>query len=349
MDEVVRYHYRFRVNERRLKAQACAYIDVWQKYLSKYRPDVLICSGDSRMFVETLLAVVHDLAPKVSVWFFEQGPLGTTIIDKSGVNANCSFRDGFKREVYEGGWAAYLNDLSSRRQKKYRRNPVYRGADYVFGWLASRWWMPDLYSVLRPVKGVEVVSNLVEKYQGCTKERFLLVLQVPQDVNMIYHSPLFANHYEMLSNVYNALPAGCELVVREHPLYKGKYEQQLYDFINTNNLVLDNDTPLADAMSSSNVVVVNNSTVGIEAIASGCKVVVLGDSYYDRSGCCTKVKSVTDLPSVLDEARNFTDECDRDSYLIGLFQNCFIEGHFRDEELDGLAERILGRVLEDEL
>ncbi|MCV5934553.1 hypothetical protein OFO87_31015, partial [Escherichia coli] len=74
-----------------------------------------------------------------------------------------------------------------------------------------------------------------------------------------------------------------------HPLYKQLYESELYAYINEHsNIYFDYSVRLADAMNVADVVVVNNSTVGLESIEIGKPVVVLGNAYYDQFPLCYK-------------------------------------------------------------
>ncbi|WP_152593092.1 hypothetical protein [Jejuia pallidilutea] len=47
---------------------------------------------------------------------------------------------------------------------------------------------------------------------------------------MIYHSPHFSNHFDIVSSVYKNLPANSSLIIREHPLYQNKYEKKIVQF-----------------------------------------------------------------------------------------------------------------------
>ena len=76
------------------KGRASQLYNYYIHLIKKNKVKKVIISGDSRLSSRALkLACEHQ---GIKPFFFEQGPNGTTIIDKSGVNANCSFRQDFK-------------------------------------------------------------------------------------------------------------------------------------------------------------------------------------------------------------------------------------------------------------
>lgn len=100
------------------------------------------------------------------------------------------------------------------------------------------------------------------------KPLVLFAAQVPHDVNMITHSPVFVNHYNIIKFLNENVPDIYQIVVREHPLYKGRYEKEFYNYINEQErIILDNTTPLHTIINNASLVAVNNSTVGIESLA----------------------------------------------------------------------------------
>jgi capsular polysaccharide export protein len=337
LENVIKYH--FLLNEKNginLKLQALSYIDTIEKLLEKLSPDVIILSGDSRMSIEILNILAKER--NIKTYYFEQGPFGTTIFDDKGVNANTSFR---KLKISNSlnsneELEARINAFFSRaRSKKYKRSPIYRGSDYLFQFIFS---MVGLLPIdIKMEKEIKIISeeytNLSKNIYKKDKKIFLLILQVPYDVNMVYHSPFYSNHFEILKDVYNNLPENSQLLVREHPLFKGKYEKELFEFMHKNNISLDTND-LYDSIDKADVIVVNNSTVGIEAISRLKSVVVLGNSYYDNDEICLKLKVKDNLSNVLKEA--LSKEINKAKVLnffnVFLYQY-LIDGHYRDEQL----------------
>ncbi len=347
LDSVIKYHMLLDAsNEMNLKLQAISYIDIIEKYFKKNRPDILLLSSDSKLSIE-----IFDIKAKeldIKTYYFEQGPFGTTILDDKGVNANASFRnqlfelDNTSIELKEEKIKKFFQ---RKRSIKYKRNPIYRGSDYILQFILSKiGLLPIDIKMQKEVKIItdEYINLLKNKYAE-DKTIFLLVLQVPYDVNMVYHSPFYNNHFEVVQDVYKNLPQNSQLLVREHPLYKGKYEKGLYTFMYKNHISLDTND-LYSSIDKADVTIVNNSTVGIEAISKFKPVVVLGNSYYDNDRICLKLREKSNLHNLLNDAINC--EIDKDNIL--LFLDCFlndylIDGHFRDTKL--LSAKIIAKRL----
>ncbi|URQ59610.1 hypothetical protein LQ939_12550 [Pantoea alhagi] len=335
--QFISYHIRLvpKINEDELILQARKYFNYLKFFFDKTQPKLIILSGDSRMPAEIILFLAREMGVKII--HFEQAPLGRTILDPQGVNANCSFKDA---NVF-ASHTQPVKPVNFVRRKKWQGYKKYRAIDILVEKFA-----PSLQSIehKRPVR--KVVDN--QCYQLATtksyklseiagKKIFLLVLQVPDDVNMIYHSPWFSNHFDIVKAVYHALPDDSILIIREHPLYKRLYEDLLYIFIGEHkNVFFDQSDSLNQAISNCKVVVVNNSTVGLEAIELGKPVVVLGNAYYDECEFCIKYQG-KDLKGILRAALDMPslEGNKREKYLSFLFNDMFIDGHFRD--VDGPA------------
>ena len=199
----------------------------------------------------------------------------------------------------------------------------------------------DLYSLVLDKKNNLKILDENEKLN------ILLVLQVPFDVNLVYHSPLFKNHYEIVKNVHEAMPSNCNLIIREHPLYRSRYEQELYYIIkNEPNIFIDVESKLDEMILKSSIVIVNNSTVGIESIAKFKNTVVLGNSYYDKEEICFKLKNKEDLKLTILEA--FSSQLNKNNIIDYLYKLCFdflIEGHYKDSDLKNLSNDIVIKII----
>ncbi len=332
-------HYHKKLNPtlstQKLILQAKRYYHYIAKLLDSYQPDLIILSGDSRMPVEIFNHLAHK--KKIQVCFFEQAPLGRTIIDNAGVNANCSFRNINVNQIMNTKPVAYAPIKLSRWQgyKKYRLIDLV--VETFFPRLqpvehqrpARKKFDQDAYNALVKHKSFDLQKTQDER------KKYLLILQVPDDVNMIYHSPWFSNHASIVAAVLASLPDNALLIVREHPLFKQLYEPALYQHISNNeNIYLEQSSSLLSSLQRADVIVVNNSTVGLEAIQLSKPVVVLGDAYYDSTELCLKYNG-TDLDKLLLAATQVRqdDPMFRDKYLSYLFNDVFIPGHFRD--IDG--------------
>ncbi|MDR6301202.1 capsular polysaccharide export protein, LipB/KpsS family [Mesonia maritima] len=315
-----------------------AYIDILEKKLEKV--DLLLLIGDLRLPVE--IAKILAQRNNIPTYYIEQGPYHTTFFDKKGVNANASIR-GFKiynKEDLKEKEKFVASFMNRDKNEKYARSPFYRGIDYVVEFLFKHTFIlpPDL-KIDNPVlnfhskklrsKCIHSTDKKIEKYV------FLLICQVPFDVNMTHHSPFYKNHFQLLKDVHINLPENCSLVVREHPVYKKKYGKEFYEYILENkNISLDIHTNFQEALQTSEVIIVNNSTVGIEAIAQGKTVITLANSYYDSSNICLKLEKKENLKLLLQESLSYKiNNQNITNFLYEFFKNCLIKGFITNKNL----------------
>lgn len=315
-----------------LKLQALAYIDIYTKIFNSFQPDVLCCVGDSRLAIK--IAVLIAKKRNIPCYFIEIGPFRTTIFDAQGVNANASINDKnlvsklpksqFKdpKEVF--------NQIKTNDQK-YKRSPIYRGIDYALGALfnSTKIYPPDLNYQHSTFNGEKKSIKVPLK-----KNKFLLIGQVTDDVNMSYHSPNFDSFETLLKTVYQNLPKNSSLTFREHPHFTGKHSQNFYSYIKENQINLDNETSLNELIKSHDVIVVNNSTVGLESIAEQKSVVVLANAYYALPELCLQLKNKNELNAVLKQTLSFKPSGENvTKYFDFLLNSYFIQGRLVDKNL----------------
>lgn len=327
-----------KISKNTLQIQALAYIDFFNKQFKKEQPDYLITIGDSRMSIEIAIEIAKQ--KNIKVYYIEQGPFNTTFFDEEGVNANLSIRN----KVFDGELHDAEIDLKSS-SKKYNRSPIYRGLDMLFMSLQNTSiYPPDLkYTDLNSYRSKKHYSKPGTTFKN--KSVILLILQVPLDVNMIKHSPLYKTHREIIESIYKNLPENAELIIREHPLYVDKYSKDVYSFIDKHNIKIESFNSLNDAIKMANVVVVNNSTVGIEAIFKYKTVVVLGNAFYDHNDICLKLKNKSELKTILKNALKYSpDKNQIDNFKHLLFNTVLIKGSITDEHLKS-SQYIANRLL----
>lgn len=317
LDALLAYH----DNTEKIKSRALKYLYYYSHLLDDFEPDLIILSGDSRLASTCLSYIAKKKAIKVI--YFEQGPLNTTILDEEGVNANCSFRKT----------SSISEDSSSFDQAKRTKPEKWMGyKKYRLFDILSDMILCLIYTENSKYK-LPNASRNISDLRGKTKGKYiLLILQVPEDANMILHSPYFKDHYSIVKLVYESLPDGFELVVREHPLYVGMYEERLYEYARMHSINVDSSNDLNSSINQSELVIVNNSTVGLESLYLGKGLVVLGDSYYDNEEFVYKYDG-GDFAEIL----NLAIKKPKDKLLVKkrinfLFKQHFILGHFRDLE-----------------
>lgn len=320
---LIKYHQKLNssISTKKLLFQALAYIDIFEKIFENIKPDLIILVGDSRLSIETSIILAKKY--NIKTYYIEQGPFNSTFFNDIGVNANAKIHLESKKLLQiKKGNNTFTNNF---KNKKYNRSPIYRGFDYLLDTILEKScvYPPDLKytdtfpSVLKTSK--KVLPLKINKEFPV----FLLILQVPLDVNMINHSPFFSNHYSIIKTIHENLPNNSQLIIREHPVYKNKYEKALYEYTKENKLNFDYNTGLHESLNLADVVIVNNSTVGVEAIALKKTVIVLGNSYYDHSQICIKYNKGEDLKLLLENALKFKPQ----EYYISTFLNKLMSNH----------------------
>lgn len=332
--ELIKFNtnYNTKPNTKSLLKQALSYIDLYSEYIKNNNPDFVLTIGDSRLAIECCLAVCK--VNKVKTYCIEQGPFDTTIFDKKGVNAFSSLIEAYKKQshIQVKNYKAFINRPPD---KKYTRNPIYRGIDYIIDVLLNNTpiYPPDLKNHDKLFTISKKVYHNHDKLKS--KPIFFLPLQVPSDVNMIYHSPNFSSQLEIIKNIHSNLPSNSILIIREHPVYKNLYNKKLYDYIsNHENLILDNKTSLKSLLELANVVVVNNSTIGIEAIANYKTVVLLGNTYYKLNDICIIYSKNMNMKDVLNDALQYKlNKKNVDNFMSYFIFDYLIEGNISAKEL----------------
>lgn len=337
-----------------INKQALAYIDILDEKLKNV--NLLLLIGDLRLPIEIAKTIAKKR--KITTYFIEQGPYQTTLFDTQGVNANASIRGYHSTEAKNlKEKEDFINHFTNKeKKKKYNRSPLYRGLDYLLEVLLNKTPIlpPDL-KIKNPLfkfKNRKLASKSFSNYRDTAQKNiFLLICQVPFDVNMTHHSPFYKNHEEILQDVYSNLPENSILVVREHPIYKGKYGTKFYNFIlEKKNIFLDTHPDFNKILAATNVVIVNNSTVGLEAIVKNKTVVALANSYYDDSDVCLKLTEKEQLNLLLKKALTYKiHKASRVNFLHEFFKHHLIEGFITDEYLTApktIAEKINSNFIE---
>lgn len=333
LDKLISYKLREnqQLKAKPLKLLALAYIDIYTKIFNQFKPDVLCCVGDSRLAVKIAIAIAKE--KNMPCYFIEIGPFQTTIFDSVGVNANAAINnENLIPQLQKSKFQNISEVFQNRDETKeaYHRSPIYRGVDYSLGALlnCTKLYPPDL-AYQHPTFNGENKSIQAPLKQN----KYLLIGQVPDDVNMSYHSPYFDDFETLLKAVYLNLPENSSLSFREHPHFTGKHKKDFYTFITENKINLDNDTALDQLITSHDIIVVNNSTVGLESIAKQRTVVVLGNAYYALPQLCLKLHKIENLRATLEKALAFSPDpkivADYFDYLLNAY---FITGRLVDQD-----------------
>ncbi|MBT5491028.1 hypothetical protein HOK00_01600 [bacterium] len=367
LSKIINFSYKTQImfnkdNTNELKIQAIRYIDFFEELFND-KFDLYISSGDSRMLIQ--IADIFAKRNNVKTYYFEQGPFGTTILDEKGVNYNISFRDrkNLNENIVKEKVQIFIDNYYTNKPRNYWASRKKTFTRRVVN-LHNTLWMypPTLLSNFFPVDtqvGIsfwnhikKVFSNRLDKSNldsSLPKKYIAFIMQMPTDAQLIENSPLYANFDSMISDIYQSLPNGYSLVVREHPGFKGKYSSFLYEFINKNeNIYLKNSASLLDTIKNAQLLILNNSTVGIEALFYHKTVITLGNAYYNKEGVIYSLKSRSELKGLVQYALNNPIKEDIiDVFLYNFIFDYLYMGHFRDENLqsgDLIAKELLESI-----
>jgi capsular polysaccharide export protein len=211
---------------------------------------VAIWNGQKQPYITMVKAA--EFAKK-RILFFENGLLpNTTTADYAGVNAhNCLPRDP---EFY-----LQLNDI--------KQSAI----------------LPTKLVVRDPHKKREVTG---QKLSNLPKRYIFIPFQVPADSQIVIHSPWVHSMEQMYHLVLNAHKKLREqghtdiphLVFKEHPSWPGNFDD-LYELDECCLFANENNTQ--ELIENAEAVITINSTVGLESLLLGKKVVTLGNACYN--------------------------------------------------------------------
>ncbi|MEZ8448676.1 hypothetical protein AB6C93_22855 [Vibrio splendidus] len=316
----------------------------------------LIVIGDIRLFSSTAKYWANKLNKKI--FYFEPGAFSTMIFDPVGVNKNMSisqdtleYIESYEvnnelleeflaplsgRKYYEGNFGAYfrkIKDVLLSVPPEFMRSSFPCELQTGEGLFES---IPYLFSRL--------ISGGSKSEKVAIPEKFILFpLQVPNDVQIIENSPNFESITDMVKAVGENLPEGYKVLVREHPMNKGRYDKALYDYLNSHpDVILDNDNYLFELIDKSDLVVINNSTVGVEALKTDTEVLVLGESYYHQVvHCYDKTKNIKDV--IEDAIKNPISRELKDKFLTLIFEKYLVKDNYKNKtylNLDKMVNKL---------
>jgi hypothetical protein len=179
-------------------------------------------------------------------------------------------------------------------------------------------------------KLVTLLKNIWEKPK---EEKYILFpLQFQPENSTKVLAPFYLDQLALIENIAKALPINLTLYVKEHqasismrPL---SYYKRIKNIPNTHLI-----SPFADnyeLIKGSVAVATITSTMGWEAILYQKPVIVFGNVFYDIFDLVYKVRDITKLPYVLNEA---VSSFRQDDELLKKFILAFLKGTYQGEML----------------
>jgi hypothetical protein len=132
----------------------------------------------------------------------------------------------------------------------------------------------------------------------------------------------------LIEQVADALPQGCELVLKEHPVSLGRNPASFM-----RRLVRRPNVRLVDAYESSHdlirradAVIVISSTVGLEALLHGKPVLTMGQPFYAGYGVTLDIDSFREIREAVPAVLLFAPDRERTLRFLGAAMRSTFEG-----------------------
>ncbi|MFN7951154.1 MAG: hypothetical protein U0610_05480 [bacterium] len=228
-------------------------------------------------------------------------------------------------------WTSHVDSLAMLRQEMAAINGR-------TSWqIARQFLVPKLAARLEP--GDRVEPRELGRY-------VFVPLQVHDDTQVLVNSDRIRDMEALVSAVARALPADLRLVVKPHPMDRGRsrssgVRRALAALGSRATLV--RHAPSMELVRHAQCVVTLNSTVGFEGLLHGRPVATLGAAWYAKRGLATPIADPTDLSAWLRDPRP-PEPHEVLRWLSFLRHHYLLPGGFRDVtpvEARGIAARIV--------
>lgn len=189
-------------------------------------------------------------------------------------------------------------------------------------------------------KGEEII-NLPPDY-------IFVPFQVPSDMQILAYSPWIRDmkhFYEVLYQLAEKMPDR-HFVIKEHPSFPLSIRKHIQSHP---RIHFANHNETRKLIEDASAVITINSTVGLEAISIGKKVIVLGDAPYEMPELVRSARSLDQLRTALDGLDGWQpDETLRQLFLRYVYNVFLLPGSFKAVDAQ-LVDRIRKRGQGDDL
>ena len=255
---------------------------------------------NGRKFQDHVLHAVNER--RIPIVYFENGVLpASTTVDTRGINA----------------------DISVPRDPS-----VYRSAD-----VASLNVNPIIDR--QPRKGLlKKASPKVSPADVGDGINILLPFQKERDTQILEHSPWIRSMPALVGVVTDALRSAhlgsYRLWLREHPSSATRYLSINREVASSADRRFANGGKLADWLENMDLVITINSSVGMEALLKGKKVITLGNAFYNIPGLVEHAESTEQLTQAIQRVLTTpVDEQLRLGFIAYLANHYVVSGDWR--------------------
>ena len=151
-------------------------------------------------------------------------------------------------------------------------------------------------------------------------------LHVTDDYKIKRIIPHAVDQASLIEQVADALPAGHDLVLKEHPMSLGRNSLALLRRLRSrrNIRLVSPHTSTHELIKGSEAVAVISSTVGLEALLYAKPVLTMGDPYYAGYGVTLDLTSFVDIRERVPELLRFRPDPERiDRFLHAMMRSCY--------------------------
>lgn len=165
-------------------------------------------------------------------------------------------------------------------------------------------WKPLFEDIIRIARHAVAETAFLAHVKRTESPFVYFPLHVQPEFTTDVRAPLFTNQIALVENISKSLPAGYELIVKEHPGMKG--ERALADYRAVKKIF--NVRLLSPSMDSHELIRQSAAVLTItgssawEAILYEKPVIAFGPLYYGFSGLTYSCEALTDLPATLSRA-----------------------------------------------
>ena len=160
-------------------------------------------------------------------------------------------------------------------------------------------------------------QNFLEKYslKYIPDKKFIYFpLPVQPESQSNAWAPFHVNTISIIENIAKSIPSDYTLFVKEHPGQKGKNWRSIEFYKKIialpNVQLIHSNVNNFEMISKSDLIILINSSSGLESLFYKKPVIVFGDVFYDVTSMVNKVENIEDLPNLI-----------RDSLFSSKFSN----------------------------
>ena len=268
--------------------ELCILFNKNYSYLIKQRDCFVAVWNGYKFYESAVKQAANQAGCKVIYWEIGLLP-GTTTMDDKGIN--------------------YLNSLS-RSPDFYRQLPD--TVSELPDKLIARAFNPDKCVI---GNRIQLPSNYI-----------FVPFQVNIDTQVLFHSPWIKDMHHLFSILVGVLDKiadeNIKIVIKEHPSCLSNYGREHESVELNDRIFFANLNDTQELIHNSEAVITINSTVGIEALLFGKKVISLGQACYNLLGITQTASSAEELIERIDSLPNWNiDDELRRKFLSFVYNN----------------------------